>query len=120
LAAYKQWGAVWDALPAAARRLGMFFFAVVGWVFFRSTSFTMALGVLARMFTPVRGVLVLQPLLSLSILAIAAWAAMVGPNAFELKHSYAWPRRLVLASALAASLAVIIGLRSSPFLYYQF
>jgi alginate O-acetyltransferase complex protein AlgI len=120
LAAYKQWGAAWDRLPAISRRLGMFFLAVVGWVFFRSSSFSMAATVLTRMFTPVRGILVPQPALSLCILVIAAWAAMVGPNAFELRYDYRWPARLVLASALAASLAIVIGLRSSPFLYYQF
>jgi hypothetical protein len=45
---------------------------------------------------------------------------MIGRNAFELPHEYRWPGRLAIATGLAASLAIIAGLRSSPFLYFQF
>jgi len=45
---------------------------------------------------------------------------MAGPNAFELRHEYRFSGRMVLTWGLAASLAIIIGLRSSPFLYFQF
>ena len=120
LSIYRRWGTAWDRLPDTARRVGMFLFVVVGWVFFRSATFEMATTVLRHMFVPVTGSLVLQPGLAGLALAMAAWWAMVGPNAFELRHEYRWTGRMALASGLAASLAIIIGLRSSPFLYFQF
>jgi alginate O-acetyltransferase complex protein AlgI len=120
LAAHRAWGRGWDALPAPVRQAGMFVLAVIGWVFFRSVDFRMAAEILYRMFAPVRGVLVPQTVLAtLAIIAAGLWA-MVGPNAFEMKHSYRWTGRAVLASGFGAALAIIIGLRSSPFLYFQF
>jgi alginate O-acetyltransferase complex protein AlgI len=120
LAGYRAWGSAWDQLPAATRRIGMFLLAVVGWVFFRSTSFAMAAVVLQRMFVPTAGALVQQASLVVCALGVASWWAMIGPNAFELQHEYRWPGRLAIASAFGAALAIIAGLRSSPFLYFQF
>lgn len=98
----------------------MFVLAVIGWVFFRSSTFEMALGVLRTMFVPTSGVLVAQPALAaIALIAAGSWA-MVGPNPFEMRHEYRLPGRLVLASGFAAALAIVIGLRSSPFLYFQF
>ena len=92
----------------------MFLAAVVGWVFFRSHDFGMALHILGAMFTPTAGELV--PSLPLVILAIslAALWAMRGPNAFDLKHEWHWPGRIALASAFGAALALIVGNRPSP------
>jgi alginate O-acetyltransferase complex protein AlgI len=45
----------WDRLPRLVRQLAMFLVAVIGWVFFRSTSFEMALRLLRKMFTPSPG-----------------------------------------------------------------
>ena len=120
LAAYRAWGSVWDRLSATTRRAGMFLLAVVGWVFFRATSFSMVAGVLKRMFVPTGGALVEQASLAVVALLIAGWWAMIGPNAFELRHEHRWPGRLAMATAFGASLAIIAGLRSSPFLYFQF
>jgi alginate O-acetyltransferase complex protein AlgI len=120
LSAYRRWEPQWDRLPLGARRLSMFLLAVIGWVFFRATSFGMAATLLRRMFTPVAGELVSQPGLALIALAVAAWWAMLGPNPFELRHDYRWAGRLALASGFAASLAIVAGVRSSPFLYFQF
>jgi alginate O-acetyltransferase complex protein AlgI len=120
LAAYRAWGPAWDILPRAARRLGTFVLVLVGWVFFRSTSFSMAAEILHRMFVPTGGVLVAKAPLAAVALAIAAWWAMLGPNAFEMPHEYRWPGRIALASGLAAALAIVAGSRSSPFLYFQF
>ena len=80
----------------------------------------MATTLLRKMFSPASGVLVPQPELALIVLVVAAWWAMLGPNPFELRHDYRWRGRLALASGLAASLAIISGVRSSPFLYFQF
>jgi alginate O-acetyltransferase complex protein AlgI len=120
LAAYRRWGSWWDPLPLSFRRLGMFFLAVVGWVFFRAASFGMAATLLRKMFSPMGGALVPQAGLASVALLIAIWWSMIGPNAFEMRHDYRWGGRLVLATGLAASLAIVVGLRSSPFLYFQF
>jgi alginate O-acetyltransferase complex protein AlgI len=120
LSAYRRWGSWWDRLVQPVRQIAMFALVVVGWVFFRATDFVMAMTLLRSMFMPVGGVLVVQPGLAGLALAFAAWWAMVGPNAFELPHDYRWGGRFALASGLAASLAIILGLRSSPFLYFQF
>ena len=126
LAAYRAFGSAWDRLPLAGRWIGTFLFVVVGWVFFRSTSFSMAAVLLRRMFVPTAGSLVAQPLLAGAGLAVAAALAMAGPNAFEISRDGAispdhrWTGRLAIASGLAAALAIIAGTRSSPFLYFQF
>jgi alginate O-acetyltransferase complex protein AlgI len=120
LSAHRRWGAAWDGLPLALRRAGMFVFAVVGWVFFRATSFSMAAEVLRAMFFPVGGELVMQPVLSGIAIVVALLIATVGPNAFDLRYDERWRSRAVVASALAASVAIILGTRSSPFLYFQF
>ena len=120
LAAYRAWGTSWDRLPRDIRRIAMFVLVVVGWVFFRSTTFAMATHIVGKMFAPASGALVPQPNLAMLALLIAAALAMGSRNAFELTHEYRWPGRFVIASGLAASLAVIAGLRSSPFLYFQF
>jgi alginate O-acetyltransferase complex protein AlgI len=120
LAAYRAWGTRWDRLSLSVRKLGTFILVVVGWVFFRSTGFAMALHIIERMFVPVGGALVTQASLAAPALVVGAWLAMVGPNAFELSHDYRWRGRIAIVSGVAASLAVIAGLRTSPFLYFQF
>jgi alginate O-acetyltransferase complex protein AlgI len=120
LSLHRAYGRTWDALPRVTRQIGMFVLAVVGWVFFRSATFEMALSVLRAMFLPTAGVLVAQPLLATFALVAAGSWAMAGPNAFEMRHEYRFPGRVVLASGFAAALAIVIGLRSSPFLYFQF
>jgi alginate O-acetyltransferase complex protein AlgI len=123
LALYRRFASAWDRLAAPVRQLGMFFLAVIGWVFFRSIGFGMAWTLLGKMFVPTQGVGVERPMLLLVLLLIAAWWAMVGPNEFDLdervrvwrpRHAYA------LAAALGACLALMAGGGSSPFLYFQF
>jgi alginate O-acetyltransferase complex protein AlgI len=120
LAAYRAWGTSWDRLAPVVRRAGTFVLVVIGWVFFRSSTFGMAWEILRHMFQPVGGALVPQAALAAFALGVAGWLAMIGRNAFELPHEYRWPGRLAIATGLAASLAIIAGLRSSPFLYFQF
>ena len=120
LSIYRAYGKAWDALPATIRRAGMFVLVVIGWVFFRCDTFSMSLVVLRKMFVPAGGALVEQPMLASLALAIAAAWAMAGPNPFEMRHEYRWTGRAILASGFAGALAIIIGLRSSPFLYFQF
>ncbi len=120
LGAHRKWGRGWDALPAVVRQAGMFLLVLVGWVFFRATSFTMAAQLLHAMTVPTPGALVPRPELALAALAVAAWLAAVGPNAFDVPHEWRWRGRAWLTAALAACLAIIAGARPSPFLYFQF
>lgn len=120
LSAFRALRERWSAVPAAARQVAMFLLAVIGWVFFRSTSFTMAASLLRTMFIPTDGVLVAQPVLAALAIGAAGWWAMVGPNAYDLRLRDRWNVRVAWAVAFAASLAIILGTRSSPFLYFQF
>ncbi len=120
LGAHRKFGRGWDALPATTRQLGMFFFAVIGWVFFRATDFHMASALLRLMFVPTAGALVAQPTLAAMLMVGAAGWAMRGPNAFEMSHDFTWRRAFAYSAAAAGALAIIAGTRSSPFLYFQF
>ena len=121
LIAYRLVAPGYDRLPAVVRQLTMFLAALVGWVFFRATDFQMATHLLGTMFSPTAGVLVQQTGLAVVALLVAAWWAMVGPNPFELRlEARGWRREAILTAAFAATLAIIAGTRSSPFLYFQF
>lgn len=121
LALHRRFSAHWDRLPRVARQLSMFGFALIGWVFFRATDFGMAAKLLHTMFVPRGGETVAQLPLAVLALAAAAWWAMIGPNAFDMSHQLAtFRRRAAVTAAFAASLALVFGTRSSPFLYFQF
>jgi alginate O-acetyltransferase complex protein AlgI len=122
LCAYRVFRPSWDRLPRILQQGGMFFAALIGWVFFRATSFEMALGLLRRMFMPTAGVLVseINVSLALSTLLVAAWWSMVGPNPFQMQHDWTLRRRIALSLGFGAGLALIVTARPSPFLYFQF
>ncbi len=120
LAAHRYAGSRWNALPRGVRQPLMFLLVLVGWVFFRATDFGMAAALLRTMFVPTGGSLVPQPALALVALLAAGWWAMAGPNAFDLGYVPSFRRRAGAMLAFAASLALIFGTRSSPFLYFQF
>jgi alginate O-acetyltransferase complex protein AlgI len=112
----------WDVLPATLRRGAMFFFAVIGWVFFRSTDFHMAAVMLARMFSYVPGTTGVVTSGAIALLLFAAWWGMIGPNAFDIDAQWQpRPRHaFALAAAFGACIAIMAGAGSSPFLYFQF
>jgi hypothetical protein len=58
--------------------------------------------------------------LVLLVMLIAAWWSMRGPNAFDMTHEWTPRRKLGLAAAFGAGLALIVTARPSPFLYFQF
>ncbi|MBV6521922.1 MAG: Peptidoglycan O-acetyltransferase [Gemmatimonadaceae bacterium] len=120
LSAHRAAGDAWDALPARLRQFGMFFLAMIGWVFFRSDNLTMAGGVLSRMFSGVTGIGVPQEGLSLIALAIAAVWGLFGPNIYDLDYSPKRWKAIAGAVAFGVALALIAGDRTSPFLYFQF
>jgi uncharacterized membrane protein len=72
------------------------------------------------MFVPTAGLLVEQPVLAVGLLTIATWWAMIGPNVYDMQHTFTLRRRVVLTAAFGASLALIVGSPFSPFLYFQF
>ena len=119
---YRVFRAQWDALPRMLRQGGMFAAALIGWVFFRSTSFPMALGILRNMFVATDGVIVsdVQMPVALGMIAIAALWSLRGPNVFEIGHELTPRRRVTLSLAFGAGLALIVTARPSPFLYFQF
>jgi alginate O-acetyltransferase complex protein AlgI len=112
--------AEWRSVNVVARRIVTFLLVVIGWVFFRSDNFRMALTLLRKMFSfesgvPMAGLVGLLIVLFLSA-AIAHWC----PNTFELEHR--WPPMAVaaMACAMIVCLAVITVGQRSPFLYFQF
>ena len=124
LAAYRPWAGTWDRLPRAARNVVTMLLVIVGWVFFRSESFAMALTLLEAMFMPWRqyGPLSTLPWAS-SLMVVLVTAAAVAhglPNTFELEHRWGPLASIGMAALLLLCLAVIYGANSSPFLYFQF
>jgi alginate O-acetyltransferase complex protein AlgI len=120
LCAHRVWRPAVERIPRVARQLLMFLCAVFGWVLFRSTDFGMALRLFATMFRWTPGPLPAGTTLVLPMLAVAAWWAMVGPNVFEMRFPETWRVRAALTGGFAVALALIIGLHTSPFLYFQF
>ena len=120
LAVHRRFAREWDSLPSALKQPLMFLLVLVGWVFFRSTDFTMAISILRTMFVPTLGTLAPQPYLVLFALLGAGWWSMVGPNVFEMRHSSTPRQRAIATVAFAVCLALIMGTRNSPFLYFQF
>lgn len=122
LCAHRLWRSQWDRLPIAARQVGMFLSVMVGWVFFRAVSFSEALHILKLMVVPSAGLWFsdLNVGVVLSVMAIAAWWSMRGPNAFEMSHDWTPRRKVGMAFAFGMGLALIVTARPSPFLYFQF
>lgn len=112
----------WDRLPGSVRQGAMFALVLVGWLLFRSTSFAMAGGILRKMVIPTAGTVVANVNIAVAVvaMAIAAWWSMVGRNAFEMEHAWSTRRRVFMAIAFGAGLALIVTARPSPFLYFQF
>ncbi|HXI22221.1 MAG TPA: MBOAT family protein [Gemmatimonadales bacterium] len=122
LSVYRRFARWWDPLPAGLRQGTMFLAAVVGWVFFRSHTFSMALDLFHRMFIPTGGSAGAAPSLYLAAILGAGALALAGPNAFDLHHDFHWRARraMALAAAFGACVSVMAGAGASPFLYFQF
>jgi hypothetical protein len=90
---YRRFGFPGDRLPTLVRQAAMFLLVVIGWVFFRAEDFPMAAALLRARFVPTpdsefEGIGIFAVLL-----AVAAWWAMAGPNAFDLHVDRGWKRR---------------------------
>jgi alginate O-acetyltransferase complex protein AlgI len=120
LCLYRLFGRSWDRLPVVLQRAGTFFLVTVGWVFFRSDSFSVAVGMLARMFTFSAGALFPGLIGLLVALAVAAAIAHFARNTFEMNHRWNSWTVAGLSLGYTAALLVIASGQQSPFLYFQF
>lgn len=117
-------GTAWEAVPRAVRNATTMLLVIVGWVFFRSETFGMAVARLRKMFLP-EGSYAGMPTLPwagplAAALPVAGAAAHGLPNSFERKYEWGLATSVGLAVSFVLSLFVIYGARSSPFLYFQF
>jgi alginate O-acetyltransferase complex protein AlgI len=109
-----------DRLPDDLRKAATFLLVMIGWVFFRSQTFGMALTLLRTMFTW-RAAPTIPAVYGLVLLLIVAGVlAHWAPNTFELQHQ--WGPWSVAALTLLFGLCVLnlYSGRPSPFLYFQF
>jgi alginate O-acetyltransferase complex protein AlgI len=120
LSAYRVGGRAWDRLPAGVRRAGTFVLVLIGWVFFRATSFPMALGLFGRLFAWHPGAVPPGSYLLPVMVALAAVVAHVGANSFEVRHQWRPALAVGLALLFALSLVALYGGPRMPFLYFQF
>ena len=108
-------------LPPMLYRAQTFFLVIIGWVFFRATSFRMAGGWLRSMFTagPARdAALPIAPMLPIWI-GIALAVVMFLPETWNFR--FGTTRRWAAVYAAGFVLAyVFMNGTNSPFLYYQF
>jgi alginate O-acetyltransferase complex protein AlgI len=116
----RAFNSTWERIPSPSRKMITFLLVVVGWVLFRSKDFTMASGLLAKMFwfesSPA-----LTALAALSaLLIVAAGFAHLGKNTFEMTHEWGLPARIAWLSAFAVCLLRIATWQDTPFLYFQF
>jgi alginate O-acetyltransferase complex protein AlgI len=110
--------------PRVLRNAATMLLVVIGWVFFRSHTFGMAVELLRKMFVLERTYSVLPTLPWSSSLAavliVSGGVAHLLPNTFELDHNWGPIASAGLACLFVLALFVIYGARSSPFLYFQF
>jgi alginate O-acetyltransferase complex protein AlgI len=108
----------WTFGPRICSQIATFLFVVVGWVFFRATTFTSAISVFRGMFGlngfwPAPG-----SLNSLIRLIAGASIVFLMPNTWQIKFK---PRlSLAYGMAVAVMLAILMLGNASPFLYFQF
>ena len=106
--------------PGVIRKITTFVLIVIGWVLFRSTTFTMAAGLIGAMFSWKPGPH-LDTWKSLAVLLMIAGAlAHLGPNTFELRHRWRPVSTVGLSVLLLVCIVLIYGGQQSPFLYFQF
>jgi len=120
LVAYKRFGKYWDPLPGMFRRATMLVLVVIGWVFFRSPSFVVAVHFLKTMFMPQAGIAFPGTGTLVAALLVSTAITQLLPNTFELSHRWRSTEVLALSLCFAFTLAMTYGFRMSPFLYFQF
>ena len=120
LCLYRRFARVWDAQPEWLQRTATFVLVIVGWTFFRAASFGDATALLARMFNPQSGVLLVGAATLSGAILVAAAAAHFGRNTFEMDHQWRPAPALAWTAIFVVCLAVMYGGNNSPYLYFQF
>jgi D-alanyl-lipoteichoic acid acyltransferase DltB (MBOAT superfamily) len=120
LVVYRGWKTLQHPLPSALGWLLTMAFVGVGWVIFRSTSFSEAASVLGSL-AGAQGVS--GSLMSIKLIVAAAIASVVIPSAHQIKDQLLKPDPLyaIGAAALAVFCVLEVG-RGAPvsFIYFQF
>ena len=118
-------------VPMVARQLATFLLVAVGWVFFRSDTFSQAAGVLAGMvgmngFAPKFSSLLLEKHLpSVILIAVAAffwwrWEPKVVGTGPIAEREFSTAIQYLLFVVFLLALVVSLSSREIPFLYFQF
>jgi alginate O-acetyltransferase complex protein AlgI len=110
----------WDAMPAWLARCVTFLAVLIGWIFFRSPTFSVALSLCSSMFHWHGGALPEGMGSLVSFLAIAAVWAHWGKNPLEFDHAWTRWQAAMITALCALALVFITAGRESPFLYFQF
>jgi alginate O-acetyltransferase complex protein AlgI len=97
-----------------------FLAVIVGWALFRSNNLQMAGVLLRRMFWIQDGVLPVAASTLVCLLMLSAVLAHLGPNAFELNHTWQTGPAFALCAIIVVCVAAIYSGHQSPFLYFQF
>src|SRR5580704_12741178 len=83
-----------------ARRIATFFLVMIGWVFFRADTFSMALTLLHKMFWIQAGDLMPGMVGLVTALVLAFSVAHFAPNTFEMKHDWSPIQATALSFAM--------------------
>jgi len=119
-AACRFWAPVWDAQPVLLQRGVTFLLAVIGWVFFRTATWSDATRLLSRMFLPHGGGEFTGALLLTVMVLIASVIAHTFRNRFDMRHEWRPVQVAAFGMALILGLIFMYGGQVSPFLYFQF
>jgi alginate O-acetyltransferase complex protein AlgI len=117
---YRKWGSRWDPLPLPLRRACMLVLVILGWVLFRSSSFTMARTLLARMLHWQTGPLMAGATTLAAAIAACTAITQYAPNTFELSHKWPPLQAIAVATCFALALVMMHAGQRSAFLYFQF
>jgi alginate O-acetyltransferase complex protein AlgI len=120
LVLYRAFAHLWDPLPNAVRRAVTFLLVVIGWVFFRAPSVTVAWTMLSKMFSIQAGVAVVGGTTLALLIALCTLVTQAAANTFEMSHDWSRRNSWLLATGFAATLIVTYSFKVSPFLYFQF
>jgi alginate O-acetyltransferase complex protein AlgI len=110
----------WETIWRPARLTITFILVVIGWVFFRSTDFTMASYLLAKMFHFTHSVSITSLPTLVALILVAFAFGNFGKNTFEMNHNWRLAMRCVLLGAFVVCVVRIVTGPSTPFLYFQF
>jgi alginate O-acetyltransferase complex protein AlgI len=112
---------VFDRYPPILYRAQTFLLVIIGWVFFRATSFTMAKGWLKSMFTirSMHGATFTIDSMLIVWISVALLAVAFLPETWNLKFGTTRRWAGVYAAGFIVAYLFMNG-TNSPFLYYQF